>query len=94
MDPSDYLVIGGGTAGAILAARLSEDPNVRVRLVEAGPDARDWRYRIPAGTAKLIGDPVTDWRYPSEPDATLEIVRLVVDAVVVMGEWSFRRVVM
>lgn len=71
MTASDYLVIGGGAAGAVVAARLSEDPAVRVRLIEAGPRTRSWRYRIPAATAGLIGDPVTDWRYPSEPDPTL-----------------------
>jgi choline dehydrogenase len=71
MSDSDYLVIGGGTAGAIVAARLSEDPSVRVRLVEAGAWPNSWRYRVPAATAGLIGDPVTDWRYPSEPDPTL-----------------------
>jgi choline dehydrogenase len=72
VETCDYLVIGGGTAGAILAARLSEDPAVRVRLIEAGPPPRGWRYRIPAATVGLIGDPVTDWRYPSEPDPSLD----------------------
>lgn len=71
MEKADYVIVGGGTAGCVLARRLSEIPAKRVILVEAGEEARSWRYRIPAGTMKLIGDKQTDWLYPSEPDATL-----------------------
>ncbi|MBW8814199.1 MAG: GMC family oxidoreductase N-terminal domain-containing protein [Caulobacterales bacterium] len=68
---ADVIVVGGGAAGAVLAARLSEDPRRKVLLVEAGPDARALKYRVPAGTIALIGDKVTDWQYPPQPDPTL-----------------------
>ena len=58
----DVLVIGAGTAGCVLAARLSEDPATRVLLVEAGPEARKFEVRIPAAFSKLF-DSKVDWGY-------------------------------
>ena len=69
---ADVIVVGAGAAGAALAARLSEDPRRRVLLIEAGPDARALKYRVPAGTIALIGDKRTDWSYPPQPDPTLD----------------------
>ena len=71
MRSADYIVVGGGTAGPLVAARLSENPQNHVILLEAGANKRNWKYRIPAGTAQLIGNPETDWCYPSEPDPTI-----------------------
>ncbi|HRP20532.1 MAG TPA: GMC family oxidoreductase N-terminal domain-containing protein [Alicycliphilus sp.] len=67
----DYIIIGGGTAGALLANRLSADPQNRVLLVEAGrKDDYHWIH-IPVGYLYCIGNPRTDWLYQTEPDAGL-----------------------
>lgn len=67
----DYVVIGGGTAGALLANRLSADPQKRVLLIEAGRrDDYHWIH-IPVGYLYCIGNPRTDWLYNTEPDAGL-----------------------
>lgn len=65
----DHIVIGAGSAGAIVATRLSEDPEKRVLLLEAGGKADQLRFRIPALAAmKALGDPDCDWLFQTEPD--------------------------
>jgi len=67
----DYIVIGGGTAGALLCNRLSADGRNRVLLIEAGrKDDYHWIH-IPVGYLYCIGNPRTDWLYHTEPDAGL-----------------------
>ncbi len=67
----DYIVIGGGTAGALMANRLSKDKRNRVLLIEAGRrDDYHWIH-IPVGYLYCIGNPRTDWLYSTEPDAGL-----------------------
>jgi choline dehydrogenase len=66
----DYIIIGAGSAGCVLANRLSEDPTVKVLLLEAG--CRDTRkeIHIPLAFSKLFKGPC-DWTYFTEPEATL-----------------------
>ena len=67
----DYVIIGAGTAGALLANRLSAHPQKRVLLIEAGRrDDYHWIH-IPVGYLYCIGNPRTDWLYQTEPDAGL-----------------------
>ena len=67
----DYVIVGAGTAGCLLANRLSADPKVRVLLIEAGrKDDYHWIH-IPVGYLYCIGNPRTDWLYNTQPDAGL-----------------------
>jgi choline dehydrogenase len=71
MDPYDYVIVGAGTAGCLLANRLSADPKCRVLLVEAGGhDDYHWIH-IPVGYLFCMGNPRTDWLFSTEADAGL-----------------------
>jgi len=67
----DYVIVGAGSAGCVLANRLSGDPSVKVLLVEAGPRDTDPWIRIPLGYGKLFKKPEVNWSYQSEPEPEL-----------------------
>ncbi len=67
MTPFDYVIVGAGPAGCVLANRLSADPGVDVLLVEAGDEDTNPLIAMPRGFAELLGDPATAWHYPTRP---------------------------
>ena len=67
----DYVIAGGGTAGCVLANRLSADPSVSVLMLEAGGVDKGIWLHIPVGYLFCIGNPRTDWCYRTEPDPGL-----------------------
>ena len=67
----DYVVIGAGSAGCLMANRLSADPNNRVLLLEAGKKDNYHWIHIPVGYLYCIGNPRTDWLFKTQPDAGL-----------------------
>ena len=72
----DYIIVGAGSAGCVLANRLSADPSVQVLLLEAGP--RDWNpfIHMPAGLSKLVNFKSLNWNYYTEPEPALNNRRL------------------
>src|SRR6202789_3298030 len=70
MPTYDYIVVGAGSAGAVVANRLSADPRTKVLLLEAGPASHPWS-RVPVGFARLINNPKANWLYTSEPEASM-----------------------
>jgi len=71
----DYIVVGAGSAGAVVANRLSADARHKVLLLEAGPAGNPWS-RIPIGYARLLTNPAANWLYSGEPEASTNGRRL------------------
>jgi choline dehydrogenase len=69
METYDYIVVGAGSAGAVVANRLSADARNKVLLLEAGPATHPWAG-IPIGFARLINNPTANWLYAAEPEAS------------------------
>jgi len=67
----DYIVVGAGSAGCVLAARLSEDPTTRVLLLEAGPADRSLWIHLPIGYGKTMWSPTYNWCFHTDPDPNM-----------------------
>ncbi len=66
MEQWDYIIVGAGSAGCILAEQLSADPQTKVLLLEAGPDDRSWMIHMPRGVGKLYKSQRHMWYFPTE----------------------------
>jgi choline dehydrogenase len=71
MTEYDYIIVGAGTAGCVLASRLTHSGRHRVLLVEAGGSDRSIWLRMPIGYARTFNDPRVNWMYEAQPDPTL-----------------------
>ena len=68
---ADYIVVGGGTAGLVIAARLTEDPNISVAILEAGGNGlNDLLIDAPNMFTQLWGKPQYDWDYKTVPQVS------------------------
>lgn len=67
----DYIVIGGGSAGCVLAGRLTEDPNVSVCLLEAGGSGDNWTVNVPAAAVVSLPTRINNWAFETVPQAGL-----------------------
>jgi choline dehydrogenase len=72
----DFIVIGGGTAGCALAARLSEDPSLSVCLLEAGGMDRHPFVQVPAAVMAAVSRPALNWGFETTPQAALNSRRI------------------
>ncbi len=68
----DYIVVGAGSAGCAVAARLSEQAGLEVLLIEAGPDANPWTIRMPLAVDRLLNGSTYNWRFEAEPEPALQ----------------------
>ncbi|WP_431300953.1 GMC family oxidoreductase [Tabrizicola sp. BL-A-41-H6] len=75
MDETDYIIVGAGSAGCVLAERLSASGKHRVTVLEAGGSDRRFFVHLPLGYGKLFYDPTVNWLYKTEPDAGLNGAR-------------------
>jgi choline dehydrogenase-like flavoprotein len=72
LDQFDYVIVGGGSAGCVLAARLSEDPTIKVCLIEAGGTGTGWAVKIPLGIMLTVPWPFINWGFRTVPQPELD----------------------
>ena len=82
---ADYIIVGAGSAGSVLAARLSEDKDVSVILIEAGGEAKSFLVQMPVGFASLVANKKYDWCYEQEPDPSINGRRFIWSAGKLLG---------
>ena len=71
-DRSDYIIVGAGSAGCVLASRLTEDMEVNVHLIEAGPGDTSWVIHMPAAFSRPLNSDRFNWAYRTEPEPYLD----------------------
>jgi len=67
----DYVIVGAGSAGCVLANRLSKNPRLSVAVIEAGPSSDSWKVDMPGALLYAMHDPKLNWKYYSEPEPHL-----------------------
>ena len=71
MKQYDYVIVGAGSAGCVLANRLSENPKISIAVIEAGPSSNSWKVDMPSALLYTMHDPKINWKYYSEPEPFL-----------------------
>ena len=71
-DEFDFIIVGAGSTGCVLANRLSADSRHRVALLEAGPHDRSFWIHLPIGYGRTMWDPIVNWRFYTEPEPNMD----------------------